>query len=210
MTATAFLLLAVAAMAMVGDWMAVASGARVVEWVLKPLVVVVLVLVALALDPSSEAARNALLIGLALSLVGDVALMVPADLFVVGLGAFLAAHVAYVVAMSLLGVHLVPTLVGLVVVVVGGAAVGRRIVDGATEASDRLRKPVLAYLGAISAMVVSAVGVGSLAAVAGGLLFYVSDAVLGWTRFVGDLRQGRVVVMVTYHLAQMALVLALV
>jgi hypothetical protein len=59
-------------------------------------------------------------------------------------------------------------------------------------------------------MVVSAFGVATFFAVLGALLFYVSDAVLGWTRFVSDLRRGRVVVMVTYHLGQAGLVLALI
>ena len=46
--------------------------------------------------------------------------------------------------------------------------------------------------------------------VLGALLFYVSDAVLGWTRFVNDFPRSRVVVMTTYHLGQVGLVLALI
>ena len=67
-----------------------------------------------------------------------------------------------------------------------------------------------AYLAVISAMVVSALGVASFFAVVGALLFYVSDAVLGWTRFVHDVPHGRVVVMTTYHLGQAGLILALI
>jgi uncharacterized membrane protein YhhN len=208
--ATAFLLLALAAVVAVADWVAVASGARRPEYVLKPATMVALVAVALALDPSSDAARGALVVGLVLSLVGDVLLMVPADLFVAGLAAFLAAHVAYVVALWLLGVGPVGLLVGLVLVAVGAALVGRRIVAGAGRDDPALVAPVTAYLAVISAMVVSALGVGGFFAVAGALFFYVSDAVLGWDRFVAGLRRGRVVVMVTYHLGQAGLVLALV
>ena len=208
MTATAVLLLALAGAAMVGDWLAVGAGARRAEWLLKPLALLLLVFVALALDPSSDAARAALVVGLALSLVGDVALVLPSDRFVVGLGAFLVAHVAYVVALWLLGVDLGGLLVGLALVVIASATVGRRIIAGARRAAPQLGPPVAAYLGAISTMVVSAFGVGSPAAVGGALMFYASDAVLGWSRFVAEVPRGRVVVMVTYHLGQVGLVLA--
>jgi uncharacterized membrane protein YhhN len=209
-TAASFLLLALVAVAAVGDWLAVMVGARAVEYVLKPLTMVLLILAALDLDPSSDAARGALVVGLVLSLVGDVLLMVPANLFVPGLGAFLAAHVAYVVALWLLGVTPGGLLVGLFIVTLGAILVGRRIVLGARAADAALAVPVTAYLAVISAMVVSALGVGSFFAVVGGLLFYVSDAVLGWTRFVTDFPRSRVVVMSTYHLAQVGLVLALI
>ena len=210
MNAATFLLLAIAAVVAVGDWIAVSAGARVAEYVLKPLTMVVLILAALELDPSSDAARGALVVGLVLSLVGDVLLMVPADLFVPGLAAFLAAHVAYVVALWMLGVGAGGLLVGAVVVVVGALLVGRRILAGAAAADSGLVAPVTAYLAVISAMVVSALGVGAFFAVAGALLFYASDAVLGWTRFVSDFPRSRVVVMITYHLGQLGLVLALI
>lgn len=210
MTGTAVLLLSVAVAAMVGDWLAVAAGNRRAEWLLKPAVMVLLVAAALALDPTSESARALLVAGLVLSLVGDVALMLPADLFVVGLGAFLLAHVAYVIALWVLGVELGGLVVGLAFVLVASAVVGRRILTGARQASPTLGPPVTAYLVVISAMVVSAFGVGTAMAVGGALLFYASDAVLGWTRFVTDIPRGRVVVMVTYHLGQLGLLLAFV
>ena len=43
MTAATFLLLALAAVVAVADWIAVAAGARVAEYVLKPLTMVVLI-----------------------------------------------------------------------------------------------------------------------------------------------------------------------
>jgi uncharacterized membrane protein YhhN len=208
-TATTFLLLAFFVAVAVADWAAVAAGNRTFEYALKPLTLLMLIATALALDPSSDAARGALVVGLVLSLVGDVLLMLPSDLFVPGLSAFLAAHVAYVVALWMLGVSGGGLLVGLAVVAVGGVVVGRRIVERAGASDRALLGPVTAYLVVISAMVVSAFGVGGFFAVAGALLFYVSDAVLGWTRFVGEVARGRLVVMVTYHLGQAGLVLAL-
>ena len=87
---------------------------------------------------------------------------------------------------------------------------GGGIVAGAAATDRALAAPVTAYLAVISAMVVSALGVGAFFAVAGALLFYASDAVLGWTRFVSDFPRSRVVVMTTYHLGQAGLVLALI
>ena len=47
-------------------------------------------------------------------------------------------------------------------------------------------------------------------AIVGAGLFYVSDALIAWNRFVAETRHGRVAIMVTYHLAQVGLVLSLV
>ena len=73
-----------------------------------------------------------------------------------------------------------------------------------------LAVPVAAYITVISLMVASAVGTGIWIAVLGAALFYVSDGVIGLTRFVRDFPQSRLVVMTTYHLGQIGLVLALV
>lgn len=210
MTATAFLLLALFAAVAVADWIAVSAGARGAEYLLKPLAMVALIAATLTLDPSSDAARGALVVGLVLSLVGDVFLMLPNDMFVPGLSAFLAAHIAYVVALWMLGVSAGGLLVGLALVVIAGLIVGRRIVTGAGRADHALVAPVAAYMVVISLMVVSAFGTGLFFAVVGALLFYASDAVIGWTRFVADHRHGRLLVMATYHLGQAGLVLALI
>jgi uncharacterized membrane protein YhhN len=83
-------------------------------------------------------------------------------------------------------------------------------VAGATATAGALRLPVIAYMGAISTMVVFAFGTGTAFAILGALLFFVSDAVLGWTRFVSQFNRSRLVVMITYHLGQMGLVLSLI
>jgi hypothetical protein len=58
-------------------------------------------------------------------------------------------------------------------------------------------------------MVACAVGTTSAWAIAGAGLFYVSDALIGWTKFVKPYAWGSVAIMVTYHLAQTGLVLSL-
>nr|WP_283250989.1 lysoplasmalogenase [Rhabdothermincola salaria] len=189
--------------------MAVGTGRRAAEYALKPLVMVGLVVTALTLDASDDAVRVAVVVALVLSLAGDVFLMLPRDLFVPGLASFLAAHVAYIVAMVLLGASGAGLPFGLVAVGLAVAVVGGRVLRGAKAADPALVGPVALYLAVISIMVATAAGTGLWLVVLGAVSFYVSDAVLGWTRFVSSFRHSRVVVMVTYHLGQALLVVGL-
>ncbi len=191
------------------DWVAVGTDRRQAEYALKPLTMVGLIGVAMTLDTAHPVARGAVVVALVLSLSGDVCLMVPRDLFVPGLASFLAGHVAYIVAMVLVGAWSSGLWVGLAIVVVAVVVLGPRILRGAGAESPALRAPVTAYLGVISLMVVTAFGTGAPAVAVGALLFYVSDAVLGWTRFVRDIARGRVAVMVSYHLGQAFLVVGI-
>jgi uncharacterized membrane protein YhhN len=209
MTAVAFLLLSLTAVVAVSDWLAVSNNYRVAEYILKPLVMVFLIAVALSIDPSSDFARVMLIIGLAFSMVGDVCLMLPKDMFIAGLGAFLVAHVFYVVALLALGISFGGFLFGVMLMAVVALVVGRNIVQGAALTDKALAGPVAAYMAVISLMVASAIGTGRFFAIAGALLFAASDSVLGWTRFLKNFPRSRMIVMVTYHLGQAGLVLAL-
>lgn len=192
------------------DWWAVATDRRRVEYLLKPLTMVVLVAAAVALgDPADDTARWVLVVGLLFSLAGDVFLMLDPKHFLAGLGSFLVGHVAYVVALAQFELSAPMLVLGAAVVVVAGGVVGRGVVRGAARRDARLRLPVAAYVAVISAMVVAAFGTTIPAAIAGALLFYASDGILGWNRFVQPLPQGRLATMVTYHLGQVGLVLAL-
>jgi len=48
-----------------------------------------------------------------------------------------------------------------------------------------------------------------VAGIAGAGLFYVSDALIAWNRFLRETRHGRLAIIITYHLAQIGLVLSL-
>lgn len=192
------------------DWWAVGTGRRRAEYVFKPLTMVVLIAATVALaDPTSEAARWWMVAALVLSLAGDVFLMLD-DLFVQGLASFLVGHVAYVVGLWNLGVDLTWFAVGLAVVVVLVALIGVRIVRAAAAEDRRLTVPVAAYIGVISLMVASAIGTTVPVAIIGALLFYASDACIGWSKFVQDFAGARLWIITTYHLGQIGLVLALV
>lgn len=154
------------------------------------------------------------LAGMALSLAGDV-LLLRERLFTAGLTVFLFAHLAYTAAFAFIAVESAQ-LLGLTSVAAGavaGAAVvasavfvlGRTILAGAARRGERT--PVTAYLAAISAMVVAAGASGHPWAAVGAGLFYASDTLLAWRRYVGQradptFRWREWHVMATYHAAQ--------
>ena len=206
----AIALLVAAAVAAVVDWVAVARDDRRTEYVAKPLTMVLLLGAALAIDPVDGTARTWFVVALVLSLAGDVFLMLPGDRFVPGLASFLLAHVAYIVGLLAMGISGAGFLAGVVIVGVLLPLLAPRILGAIGDSDDpSLSYPVAAYMGVISLMVVAAGASGSPLALAGAVSFYVSDALIAWTRFVADVRHGRVLVMVTYHAAQLALVSSL-
>ncbi len=210
MTGLAWLLLVAAGATAAVDWWAVATDRRGVEYLCKPLTLLLLVGVALALHPADGAVRAWFVAGLLLSLAGDVFLMVPADLFVAGLGSFLLGHLAYVVGLVQYQDSVPGLVLGAVVVLAGMATLGRRVRTAVRRGGDAaLAGPVTAYMTVISAMVLAAFGSGVPFMVGGALLFYASDATLAWNRFVHEHPGGRLAVMVTYHLGQAGLVLGL-
>jgi uncharacterized membrane protein YhhN len=207
----AFVFLALALAAAFFDWIAVHQEQKALEYLCKPLTLVLLIACALALDPDDPAVRAWFVAALVLSLAGDVFLMLPKDLFVFGLGSFLLGHIAYIVGMHVDGVQGPRFLVGIVIVMAALAVIGTPILRSVRVGPDpELAGPVVAYMFVISAMVASAIGVGQVVMVLGAALFYVSDALIAWNRFVAETRHSRVAIMVTYHLAQVALVLSLV
>jgi uncharacterized membrane protein YhhN len=208
--AFAFLAVALVLAAAFGNWTAVASENKGLEYICKPLVMVLLIALALSIDPQDSTARTWFVVALVFSLAGDVFLMLPKDLFVFGLGAFLVAHLAYVVGMVAEGVQLARLLAGVILVAIGILVLGTQIVRAAQATDSALTIPVMAYIGVISAMVVAAVGTGEPLAIAGALLFYASDALIAWTRFIRPTTWAPVTIMVTYHLAQLGLVLSLI
>ena len=196
------------------DWAAVwSAGPRGLglERVAKPLVPLLLAVAVVAVPEASLAVpgvRPWVVIALLASLVGDVLLLPPGRL-TGGLVAFLVAHLAYLVAFVQLPGSLPWLVAGLVAAAVLAGTVGRALVLAVR--GQGLAGPVAAYLVVICAMAVAATRTGLPAAIAGAWLFVTSDTLLGWGAFRGtDTRGRRVAVIVTYHVAQLLLVLALV
>jgi uncharacterized membrane protein YhhN len=200
------------------DWHAVWRGNREPEYVLKPLTM--LVLIAAAVSLGSDDRTYVLLFTIAalvFSLAGDVFLMLPRDLFVAGLGSFLLAHVAYISAFLRDAPGIEPA-VAVSVAVIAGAIYSRLFRGMLATGRQALAIPVAVYVFAISAMVVSALAAAgrpdwstgrSAFAMAGALLFFASDGMIGWSRFARDFRWSRVAIIVTYHLGQAGLLLGL-
>ena len=218
-----WILVGVAAAAALVDWTAVWRDDTRLEYVAKPAVLVLLTVAAAVLpaaDTDLVARRWWFVAALACCLVGDVLLMLPRDLFVPGLAAFLVGHLLFIVGLlqppSPPGVppftFSVTGLVVAAVLLVAAAAAPAWLIFGALvrDGHRSLVAPVALYLVAIATMAVLACNVGVPAAAAGALAFVVSDTVLALGRFVRPLPKGNVVVHVTYHLAQVLLVLSLV
>jgi len=181
------------------DWLAVSRSVRPVEYVAKPATLLALLVYAGCGHPSPW-----LLAALAFSLLGDVFLMLPADLFLAGLAAFLVAHLAYIGAFA---GPVMPRLVWLAVVIGVLAPVAARILRAVPDRA--LRAPVAVYSLAISLMVASALASTSSLAIAGAVLFLVSDMLIAWNRFVHPRPWAPLAIIVTYHLGQLGLATAL-
>lgn len=208
MTTAAWILLAVAGVAAVADWIAVWRRPSPSENVLKPAVLVLLVACALALEPSDGGQRAWFVAALALSLAGDVFLLPSVDRFVPGLASFLLAHVAYVV--GFLAADAEGGLGFGLWFLVFMALAGVRVVQGVRRTEPALLVPVLVYVAAIAAMFVVAVRHGEVVGALGALFFVTSDSVLALDRFDRHRRWMPTFVMATYHVAQILLVVSLV
>lgn len=205
MTAAAVLLLAVAGVAACVDWWSVATERLGVEFIAKPAVVIALLGVALAIDPADGVARGLVIAALGASLVGDVVLMTPDARFEVGLVAFLVAHLLYIAAFAPY-FEIGPGVAGAVLVTGLALGVVPQVIEAAAQRNRLLAVAVGSYVVAVSATAVTAAATGVVVAFVGGAAFLVSDALLGWGRFVGPAPGGRVLVHVTYHLGQIGLV----
>ncbi len=173
----------------------------------KPLPIVALLL--WLRQASSGAYRTWIAVGLVFSLLGDLLLEWPADLFVFGLGAFLLAHLAYLVAYLSSTRRLAPGALLLAV-----AASGGMFALLASAGLGALLLPVVFYSLAIGCMLWRALArlaepalerrSAWLAAV-GALLFVLSDSLIGINRFVMPFEGASVAILLSYWLGQLGI-----
>ncbi|NWB45477.1 lysoplasmalogenase [Pseudomonas gingeri] len=144
-------------------------------------------------------------LGLIFSLLGDVLLAWPGDLFVFGLGAFLVAHLAYLKAYLGDCRRLAP-LPLLLALLIGAGLLGILMSKGLGE----LLIPVTVYALAISAMLWRALARlgtdvpkrSALLAAAGALTFAFSDSLIGIDRFVVKFAAAPYLIIIAYWLGQ--------
>jgi uncharacterized membrane protein YhhN len=160
------------------------------------------------------------IVGLVFSLAGDVFLMLPDKFFLPGLIAFLLTHVFYTVGFE----HLLPpegselAAGGIAVILIAVAAwLYSRLAAGMEKSGKaKMRFPVLIYTIVIMLMVYTALlslfdprwaMLPAVLVSVGAVLFLLSDILNGWVRFVGPIREHRILIMITYHLGQFGIII---
>jgi alkenylglycerophosphocholine/alkenylglycerophosphoethanolamine hydrolase len=171
-------------------------------YLLKPLTTTLILAAALAQAPASGSDYQHLVaIALALSLVGDACLMFDGDLwFAGGLGSFLLAHVGFILAF-LKGVPLgLPPAWTLLTLLYGMGLCAWLL-----PRAGSLRLPVAVYCLVLLGMTLAAAlrfqalySRQALLALAGALLFAVSDSSLAVRRFGGPYRGAQALILSTY------------
>ena len=205
------------------DWVAVARKWKKVEYFAKPAAMLVLLGLLVWIGGLGVPAVVCFCMGITFSLAGDVFLMLSyarfsERWFFTGLIAFMAAHITYIVGLNTPFPNVSPIWsLGLsVVLALAAVRVLRRILAGVSQKGlPRLVRPVIIYGMVITLMLLSAlltldssawkVPAAGLVAL-GAVLFYFSDILLAWNKFVTPIKNGRLVNVVFYHLGQAALV----
>ncbi|MCW5632523.1 MAG: lysoplasmalogenase [Rubrivivax sp.] len=200
--------LAAALVACAGLAIASAPWALALQWlnvVFKPLATLCVIAYAAGRGAAEEeAARRWVLVGLVLSLGGDVALLWPQQGFLPGLVSFLLAHLAYLVAFTRRHRFAAwwPAFAAY------AAVSGLVLVSLWPGVPGALRGPVVAYVLFLASMAAQAAvlwrrGAARGAVLAlGGALFLVSDALLATNKFAGPLPLASLWILATYWAAQ--------
>ncbi|MBN2415637.1 lysoplasmalogenase [bacterium] len=181
--------------------------------ILKPVTTMLIIALAAQSDPSMS--RDLLFAGLVFSLVGDTALIKRDDgrFFRIGLIAFLITHLFYIAAFSI-GVTIQITEPGIIVVLVLLALL---LYGRFRPGLGSLKIPVIIYMTVISLMVeraASAFGseiftiAQAFRLFAGAVLFYISDIIVAWNRFVTPFPHNRINLLF-YYAAQTLIVMSL-
>ncbi|WP_303638357.1 lysoplasmalogenase [Stenotrophomonas tuberculopleuritidis] len=208
------LILVVAVLAIIGAFLG--GDGRWLHWLAKPSATLLIAAIAWQVRPAQDAFyRHAVLAGMLLSCVGDIALMLPVDAFVVGLLAFLLAHLCYIVAFRA-GLRAGAGSWGAFALLAAFATIN--VLGLWPHLPQPMRVPVLAYVVVLASMAVLALARvlaprrtdaverrSARWAAGGALLFVSSDSLLAWDRFAGGLPLASLLVLSTYYAAQYAI-----
>lgn len=157
-------------------------------------------------------------LGLFFSLIGDVLLLSSTDqMFMLGLIAFLLTHIFYLIGFKNELLHFTAwSFVLMFFIYINGLRLLRRILAAMRlKGLDRLSAPVIVYGLVISLMLYAAMSTifdpswktsATFLVSAGAFLFYISDLILAWNKFVSPMKNGPAANIITYYLGQIGLI----
>jgi uncharacterized membrane protein YhhN len=200
------------------DWASTWNGWKIRLYVAKPATLLFLILWTVQVTGWQG---GMFWFGLALffSLLGDIALLLNPRYFLVGVGAFFFAHLAYLIGFNQqpAPVSFGPILLGIVVGLVA-ARIFRVLRPGVMKVprGKRFLAAITVYGITLTFMLLSALitlyrsdwmVAPAIFAASGAVLFFVSDVLLGYDRFVHKVSHGQSFVHLTYHLGQIGLII---
>ncbi|MGD8192158.1 lysoplasmalogenase [Brevibacillus ginsengisoli] len=180
------------------------------RWILKPLTMLFIIWFAAKVGSGSDSPKykRLIIIGLICSIVGDIMLLSKGNQpFIVGLFSFLMAHVVYFFAFMTQWKFKPAQLFVLIPIVIYAVfflnELHTSMFADNGKAYDKLWIPVVLYVVVISSMIFSSVISRNKLAIAGAVLFFISDSLLAWNMFVTPMPWlGGYGVMITYYTAQ--------
>jgi uncharacterized membrane protein YhhN len=202
------------------DWIAVACSWRKIEYFSKPGVMVI-ILAWLFLIGGTGQGIVWFWVGIFFSLAGDIFLMLPKEQFLAGLISFLIAHLAYILGFNqnIPPLNLATLVILIFIFILSSALYQRLSIALEDKGKQRLLIPVTIYLIVISSMLFSAFvtlirvewqELPSILVAFGALLFFISDSILAWNKFIHPLPRGKLITRICYHAGQFLLILGAV
>ena len=194
-----------------GDWYATWKHYEKFRILTKPLTMILLIAAVWVYSPGLPFPLPVFIVGLIMGLIGDVVLMLKGNLaFIAGLTAFLLGHVCYI-----LGLNAAPlqfSIWNLILLLPVGGMLTYFMVNIMPKVEKSMKIPVWVYALVIVTMFYSASltllrpqwdSSAVILVISGAFLFVLSDTLLAYDRFVA--RIDGVWVMITYHVAQIAI-----
>jgi uncharacterized membrane protein YhhN len=197
--------------------LAIWKGWQRVEYIAKPAVILSLI-AALFFGTGLQGSAFWFGVGLFFSLLGDIILLFPSEkMFLAGLIPFLITHICYLFGFrQQLFAPSAWSLVLVFVILLNAVRLLRRIVGAMRARSlNRLVYPVIVYGLVISLMLFAAMStlsdhdwdtVAAFMVSIGAFLFWLSDLMLAWNKFVSPLKAGRLAIAAAYHVGQICLI----
>jgi uncharacterized membrane protein YhhN len=212
-----FWLILIVVVAAIIDWIAILREWPRAKYITKPLVILLL-LAWLFLFTGLKGETVLFAMALIFSVMGDIWLMIPGSYFLLGLVSFFLAHCAYIAAFN----PTIPSSPWFIAILLLSLAISSfyyftQILTGIRKTRGARRLRILSgfYCLILTLMATSALSTllrpdwstwaAGMAAL-GGILFFASDSLLSYDRFVKPIRYGRLLVRITYHLGQILLI----